>query len=291
MINLKMGENMIREPAVAGAFYENNVKYLRESIEDCFKHRLGPGEVPKLSRINKEKKVNAIMVPHAGYVYSGPTAAHAYSKLVQDGYPETFVILCPNHTGFGEEVSVYNEGSWVVPNGVCDVDNELADEIIKNSNFAKADFKAHLQEHSCEVQLPFLKYFDSNFKIVPICMMDQSVETSKDLANSIYESSQNIGRKITLIDSTDLSHFKSQEKTIEHDNLVFNEVFNANTEGLYQVVKKEQITICGYGPTMVSMEFSKKLGQKNFELLQHSTSGDITLDYASVVGYGSGVWY
>ena len=204
-----MGENMIREPAVAGAFYESNVKYLRESIEDCFKHRLGPKELPKLSRINKEKQVNAIMVPHAGYVYSGPTAAHAYSKLVKDGYPETFVILCPK----------------VVPNGVCDVDNELADEIIKNSNFAKADFKAHLQEHSCEVQLPFLKYFDSNFKIVPICMMDQSVETSKDLANSIYESSQNLGRKITLIDSTDLSHFKSQEKTIEHDNLVFNEVF------------------------------------------------------------------
>ena len=260
-----MGENMIREPAVAGAFYESNVKYLRESIEDCFKHRLGPGEVPKLSRINKEKQVNAI--------------------------PETFVILCPNHTGYGADVSVYNEGSWVVPNGVCDVDNELADEIIKNSNFAKADFNAHLKEHSCEVQLPFLKYFDSNFKIVPICMMDQSVETSKDLANSIYESSQNIGRKITLIDSTDLSHFKSQEKTIEHDNLVFNEVFNANTEGLYQVVKNEQISICGYGPTMVSMEFSKKLGQKNFELLQHSTSGDITLDYASVVGYGSGVWY
>jgi AmmeMemoRadiSam system protein B len=89
--------------------------------------------VPKLSRINKEKQVNAIMVPHAGYVYSGPTAAHAYSKLVKDGYPETFVILCPNHTGYGADVSVYNEGSWVVPNGVCDVDNELADEIIKNT--------------------------------------------------------------------------------------------------------------------------------------------------------------
>ena len=171
---------MIREPIVANKYYEGNVKYLKESIEDCFKHRLGPGEVPKLSRINKEKQVNAIMVPHAVYVYSGPTAAHAYSKLVQDGYPETFVILCPNHTGYGADVSVYNEGSWVVPNGVCDVDNELADEIIKNSNFAKADFNAHLKEHSCEVQLPFLKYFDSNFKIVPICMMDKSVETAKN---------------------------------------------------------------------------------------------------------------
>ena len=282
---------MIREAAVAGAFYENNIKHLRQSIEDCFTHRLGPGEIPKLSRINDDKKVNAIMVPHVVYVYSFPTAAHGYSKLVKDGYPETFVIICPNHTGFGADVSVYNEGSWIVPNGVADVDDELANAIIKNSNFASGDFLAHRNEHSIEVQLPILKYFDSMFKIVPICMMDQSVEASIDLAESIYESCSDLNRKITLIDSTDLSHFKSQEKTIEHDNLVFNEVKNGNTEGLYQVVKNEQITICGYGPTMVSMEYCKKLKQKNFELLQHSTSGDITLDYASVVGYGSGVWY
>ena len=282
---------MIREPAVAGAFYESNVKYLRESIEDCFKHRLGPGEIPKLSRINKEKEINAIMVPHAGYVYSGPTAAHAYSKLVKDGFPETFVIICPNHTGFGEYVSVFNEGSWIVPNGVADVDSELADNIIRNSNYANADFRAHINEHSIEVQLPFLKYFDSSFKIVPICMMDQSVEASVDLVDSIYEAANNLNRKITLIDSTDLSHFKSQEKTIEHDKLVFNEVKNGNTEGLFNVVKKEQITMCGYGPTMVSMEYSKKMNQKDFELLQHSTSGDITLDYASVVGYGAGIWF
>lgn len=282
---------MIREAVVAGTFYENNVKYLRESIEDCFTHRLGPGEIPKLSRVNKEKEVNAIMVPHAGYVYSGPTAAHAYSKLVQDGYPETFVIIAPNHTGFGEHVSIFNEGSWIVPNGVADVDDELANAIIKQSNYAKADFLAHRNEHSIEVQIPLLKYFDSNFKIVPICMMDQSPQASIDLANSIFEAANDLNRKITLIDSTDLSHFKSQEKTIEHDNLVFNEVINGNTEGLYQVVKKEQITMCGYGPTMVSMEYCKKLNQKNFELLQHSTSGDITLDYASVVGYGSGVWF
>ncbi|MBR5503351.1 MAG: AmmeMemoRadiSam system protein B [Methanobrevibacter sp.] len=281
---------MIREAVVAGKFYEENVKYLRESIEDCFKHRLGPGEIPTLSRLNKDKQVNAIMFRHAGYVYSGPTAAHGYSKVVKDGYPETFVIICPNHTGFGEDVSVFNEGTWVVPNGVADVDSQLADAIISQSNFAKADFLAHKMEHSIEVHIPFLKYFASDFKIVPICMRNQSVEASIDLANSIFEARNDLNRNITLIDSTDLSHFKSQEKTIEHDKLVFNEVENGNTEGLYQVVKKEQITICGYGPTMASMEFSKKLGQKNFELLQHSTSGDITLDYASVVGYGSGIW-
>ena len=109
----------------------NGKKILKKTIEDCFMNKFGAGSIPELKTFDGSEYPINIMVPHAGYVYSGPTAAHAYSKLVKDGYPETFVILCPNHTGYGADVSVYNEGSWVVPNGVCDVDNELADEIIK----------------------------------------------------------------------------------------------------------------------------------------------------------------
>lgn len=281
---------MIREATVAGMFYESNIKLLREAIEDSFKHRLGLGYIPELSLVNPDKKVYSIMVPHAGHVYSLPVASHAYGKLVEDGYPETFVIVCPNHTGFGADVSVFNEGSWIVPNGKCDVDDELANLIISKSNYASADYLAHQREHSIEVQLPVLKYFESDFKIVPICMMDQSVEASIDLGNSIYEASQELGRNITLIDSTDLSHFKSQEITLEHDNLFLNEVKSNNIEGVYQTIKNNQISVCGYGPTMASMQFSKKLGLNNFEVLQHATSGNITLDYNSVVGYASGIW-
>ena len=280
---------MIREATVAGMFYESNLKYLRQSIEESFKKGLGVGYIPELSLVNPNKKVHSIMVPHAGYVYSLPVASHAYCKLVEDGYPETFVIICPNHTGFGANVSIFNEGSWIVPNGKCDIDSELANLIISKSNYASADYLAHQREHSIEVQLPVLKYFESDFKIVPICMMDQSIEASIDLANSIYEASQELNRNITLIDSTDLSHFKSQEITLKQDNLLLNEVKSGNIESFYQTVKNNQITICGYGPTMVAMEYSKNFNQ-NFELLKHATSGDSTLDYRSVVGYASGIW-
>jgi len=281
---------MIREATVAGTFYESNVKYLRESIEDCFNHKLGVGKIPKLSLIKKSEEISAIMVPHAGFVYSGPVASHAYYHLVEGGFPDTFVIIGPNHTGLGSRVSVFNEGKWVIPLGNVEVDDELANNIIAKSDFAESDFFAHKEEHSCEVQLPFLKYFSNDFKIVPICMMDQSPQAAYDLANSIYEAKEDLGRNIVIIDSTDLSHFKSQEITTEHDKLVFNEICSGNTEGLFEVVKNHQITMCGFGPTMVAMEFSKKDSKNNFKFLKHSTSGDITLDYASVVGYGSGIW-
>lgn len=281
---------MIREPAVSGMFYESNLKFLRESIEESFKERLGVGYIPEISYVNPKKEVYSIMVPHAGYVYSLPIASHAFAKVVEDGYPETFVIICPNHTGFGEDISVFNEGAWLVPNGKCVVDDELSDLIISKSNYAKVDYFAHQREHSIEVQLPVLKYFNSDFEIVPICMMDQSVDASIDLANSIYEASQELNRNITVIDSTDLSHFRPQEITLDHDDLFLNEVIGGNIESLYETVKNNQISVCGYGPTMTTMEYSKKLGLNNFKLLKHATSGNVSLDYNSVVGYASGLW-
>lgn len=281
---------MIREAAVSGMFYQNNVRYLRESIESAFIDRLGVGYLPKLSLVKKNENIKSIMVPHAGYTYSLPIASHAYTKLIEDGFPDTFVIICPNHTGFGEEVSVFNEGSWLVPIGKCVVDDELANSIIHNSNFAVADYLAHQREHAIEVQLPILKYFESDFKIVPICMMDQSPEVAIDLSNSIYESCEELGRNVALIDSTDLSHFRPHEITLNLDNLFLNEVASGNIESVYETIKNNSISVCGYGPTMVAMEFSKKLGFNNFEILKHATSGDVTLDYNSVVGYASGFW-
>ena len=259
---------MIREACVAGMFYENNIKLLRESIEDSFNSKMGPGSVPKMSLVKKGESISAIMVPHAGYIHSGAVAAHASSK----------------------PVSVLHEGKWMIPIGKVEVDSELADGIISKSKYAQADFTAHMREHSVEVQLPFLKFFSNDFKIVPICMMDQSPAASRDLAEAIYEASIELGRKIVIIDSTDLSHFKSQELTEEHDKMVFNEIQNGNTDGLYETVKRNNITMCGYGPTMVAMEYSKKVSNYNFEFLKSATSGDTTLDYKSVVGYGSGVF-
>lgn len=237
---------MIREAAVSGMFYQDNVRYLRESIESAFIDRLGVGYLPKLSLVKKNENIKSIMVPHAGYTYSLPIASHTYTKLIEDGFPDTFVIICPNHTGFGEEVSVFNEGSWLVPIGKCVVDDELANSIIDNSNFDVVDYLAHQREHSIEVQLPILKYFESDFKIVPICMMDQSPEVAIDLSNSIYESCEELGRNVALIDSTDLSHFRPQEITLDFDNLFLNEVASGNIESVYEIIKNNSISVWSY---------------------------------------------
>ena len=151
---------MLRKPAVAGAFYPDNPNELRKLIESCF---LESGEIPNLNTFEGNDYPIHVMVPHAGYQYSGAIAAKGYCKIVQNGFPEVFIILSPNHTGFGSEISVFNEGEWITPFGNVEVDSEFADEIISISDIASADFHAHLREHSIEVQLPFLQIWPNQF--------------------------------------------------------------------------------------------------------------------------------
>ena len=159
---------MLRKPAVAGSFYPSDAENLNRLIESCFLD--GVGFIPELKDFEGDTYPINVMVPHAGYQYSGAIASHGYCNIVENGFPEVFIILSPNHTGFGSEISVFNEGEWITPLGNVEVDSEFADEIISVSDYASADFQAHVQEHSIEVQLPFLQYFSSDFKIVPITM-------------------------------------------------------------------------------------------------------------------------
>ena len=138
---------MIRKPAVAGTFYPENPEVLKKTIEDCFKNKFGIGHIPKLNDFDGSDYPVNVMVPHAGYIYSGPVASHGYCQIVQNGFPEVFIILSPNHTGFGSEISVFNEGEWITPLGNVEVDNEFADAIIGISNIASADFHAHIHVH------------------------------------------------------------------------------------------------------------------------------------------------
>ena len=181
---------MLRQPAVAGAFYPDNPEKLVELIESSFLDDAGVGHIPKLNSFeDKDYPIN-VMVPHAGYQYSGAIASHGYCKIVENGFPEVFIIISPNHTGFGSEISVFNEGSWITPLGNVEVDAEFADAVIDASDFASADFTAHIREHSIEVQLPFLQYFSDDFKIVPITMGRQNFVTSSDLAKAIFEAAE-----------------------------------------------------------------------------------------------------
>ena len=281
---------MLRQPAVAGAFYPDNPEKLIELIESSFLDDAGVGHIPKLKSFeDKDYPIN-VMVPHAGYQYSGAIASHGYCKIVENGFPEVFIIISPNHTGFGSEISVFNEGSWITPLGNVEVDAEFADAVIDASDFASADFSAHIREHSIEVQLPFLQYFSDDFKIVPITMGRQNFVTSSDLAKAIFEAAEKLDKSYCVIASTDLSHFNNQEKANKVDAFVMEDIEEMNEFKLFEEVVQYNITMCGYGPVMTTMSLSKKVNKNTSEILAYGTSGDVSGDFTSVVGYASGIF-
>ena len=281
---------MLRQPAVAGSFYPDDVENLKRLIESCFLEESGVGFIPELNKFEgKDYPIN-VMVPHAGYQYSGAIASHSYCNIVKNGFPEVFIIISPNHTGFGSEISVFNEGEWITPLGNVEVDSEFADEIISVSDYASADFQAHVQEHSIEVQLPFLQYFSSDFKIVPITMESQTFVTSNDLANAIFEAGNKLGKSYCVIASTDLSHFNNQEKANKVDGFVLEDIAEMNEFKLFEEIVQFNITMCGYGPVMTNISLSKRCGKNSCEILAYQTSGDVTGDFTSVVGYASGIF-
>ena len=281
---------MLRQPAVAGSFYPNNPEILKKTIEECFLSDSGVGEIPKLNTFDGVDYPINIMVPHAGYQYSGAIASHGYCNLVQIGFPEVLIILSPNHTGYGSEVSVFNEGDWITPLGTVNVDNEFANAIISNSDIASADFNAHLYEHSIEVQLPFLQYFSNDFSIVPITMGSQSFTASSDLAKAIFEAGNELNKSYAVIASTDLSHFNNQEKANTVDGYVLEDIEDMNEFKLFEEVIQYNITMCGYGPVMTAISLSKMTNKNSCEILAYGTSGDVTGDLSSVVGYASGIF-
>lgn len=281
---------MIRNPAVSGSFYPNNPEELKKTIENSFLHEFGVGKIPKLDKFDGGEYPINVMVPHAGYQYSGPVASHSYCEIVQNGFPEVFIILSPNHTGLGSEISVFNDGEWVTPLGSVEVDSEFADSIISFSDIASADFHAHINEHSIEVQLPFLQYFSNDFKLVPITMGSQTFSASSDLANAIIKAAEKLNKSYCVIASTDLSHFNNQEKANKVDSFVLEDIEEMNEFKLYEEIIQYNITMCGYGPVMTTISLSKQLNKNDCEILAYKTSGDISGDFTSVVGYASGIF-
>jgi len=277
----------VRRPAVAGAFYAGSERGLRRQIEWCFKHELGPGELPKPPNKPLECLV-ALVCPHAGYMYSGPVAAHAYARLAREGKPDTVIILGPNHTGFGSSVAISVGGAWRTPLGDVEVDTRVAEAIMDKAKIISADDEAHIYEHSIEVQLPFLQYLYGNtFKFVPICMIFQDVRTSTEVGEAVAGAIEELGLNALVIASTDLTHYERHEIAVKKDAEVIKAVEALDVPGLYRAVEELPVSMCGYGPTAVAMVAAKKLGAARGELLKYATSGDITGDRSAVVGYAA----
>lgn len=275
-----------RYPAVAGYFYESDPTQLINQIERAFQHPLGPGSLPKVSGERVRKSIGFIS-PHAGYVYSGPIAAHSYHKLAEEGKPEVFVIVGPNHTGRGTALSVMTEGIWFTPLGEVPIDTEFAKAIVRESEYASPDIEAHMEEHSVEVQIPFLQYLFKNIKIVPIVMMLQTTRIAKDLAKAIEVAAEKLGRDYVFIASTDFTHYEPHEIAVKKDALAIERIINIDPEGLYNVVEKYNISMCGPGPVMTLLHIAKRRGVSKAEKLAYATSGDVSGDKSLVVGYAS----
>ncbi|NYB52777.1 MAG: AmmeMemoRadiSam system protein B [Methanobacteriaceae archaeon] len=279
---------MIRRPAVAGMFYEADGNALKERIKWCYLHQIGPGMIP--GEIGTKRSIRGLISPHAGYVYSGPVAAHSFFKLAADGMPETLVILCPNHTGMGSGLSTMTEMSWLTPLGEVEVDREFALALMDEYSLLDDDPSAHLQEHSCEVQLPFLQEISPDFKMVPISMMMQDMETSHELGLAIAQTSNDLGRDVVVIASTDFTHYQPHEVAQTHDTKVLEAIKEMDEELMVNQIRKYNVTMCGYGPVIATITASKTMGANEAKILKYATSGDTGGDYSSVVGYGSAVF-
>ncbi len=274
----------MRKPAVAGSFYAGSATGLRRQIEDCFKHTLGPGSFPGVSKT--ERRILGLVSPHAGYVYSGPVAAHGFFQLASEGKPKTVVILGPNHRGVGAAVALSREDKWQTPLGELEIDSGVGGQIVSAARWAQWDDLAHSWEHSIEVQLPFLQYiYRSEFRVVPIAMLSQDLEVSQDLGKAIAIALK--GKDGLIIASTDLTHYESQSVASKKDRSALEAILGLDTKKLAEVVSSHNISMCGPGPVMTMLTACKQLGANKARLLHYATSGDISGDYSQVVGYAS----
>jgi len=275
----------VRRPCQAGAFYEANPEALTKQIESCFCHHLGPGRIPIAAK-TECKHIIGLVCPHAGYMFSGPVAAHAYYELAMDGAPDTVVIFGPNHTGYGSALSAMNEGSWRTPLGDVEVDNEVANAIVRESRIVDIDESAHRFEHSIEVQLPFLQYlYGSNFKIVPICFLIQDSTSAREVGQAVGRTLS--GKNAVIIASSDMTHYEPQVQAEKQDRRALEAIEAMDEARLFSIVEEESLTACGVGPIAALITATKVLGGEKAKLLCYETSGDMIGDYSSVVGYAA----
>ncbi|HZY94639.1 MAG TPA: AmmeMemoRadiSam system protein B [Candidatus Bathyarchaeia archaeon] len=274
-----------RPPAQAGKFYPATERAVRTKIQESFLHPLGPGRIPPKGTTMNDRTVGLI-VPHAGYDYSGPVAAHGYYALGLSGVNHSAIILGPNHTGLGTGVSTMVEGEWSTPLGDVPVDTELAKRIIDESGLIDVDETAHKYEHSIEVQLPFLQFlYPAKFSFVPICMMLQDLQTSLEIGRAVAKAAKQ--HRAVVIASSDWTHYEPQEEAVMKDKEALQAAIQMDERKFQKVIEEKGVSACGYGPVTALIQAAKILGATKPRLLSHQTSGDITGDTGAVVGYAA----
>jgi AmmeMemoRadiSam system protein B len=263
---------MLRLPAVAGQFYPDNPQELAALVENYTK--LEPQE--------QKRKVRACLVPHAGYVYSGGVAGAVFSRI---SLAKKILLLGVRHRPPGEDLAILSEGKWRTPLGDVPVDTELAAKLRKECPALREDSVAHSREHSLEVELPFLQVLHPGFSFVPVAVgtlrFEDLAETGEGIARVLNETRE----EILIVTSSDMNHYEDDRITREKDRKAIECLLEVDAKRLYQVCRDEEISMCGLGPAITMLTAMKRLGVERAELVRYSTSGEVTGDRDSVVGY------
>jgi AmmeMemoRadiSam system protein B len=264
---------MIRQPAVANQFYPGREEDLKKDISSRIKPATGE---------QKKEKVLALVSPHAGYIYSGNVAGAVYA--VADITKEV-IVMGPNHHGLGAPFAVMAQGVWRMPWGEITINEKLANLLIEESRWLRTDDQAHIQEHSVEVQLPFIQYVKPDVEFVPIVFGRADFKTCEEIGTAIARAIRKFGRPVVIIASTDMTHYESQESAQKKDQLAIDRVRSLDPSGLLETVDENNISMCGVIPTTITMIAAKELGATTANLVAYATSGDVSGDYSYVVGY------
>jgi MEMO1 family protein len=260
----------IRHPAVAGRFYPNDPAVLLDAVTSYLSPKRNPLEAI------------GCIAPHAGYMYSGPTAGSVFARLI---FPRHCIILCPNHTGMGHPLSIMSEGAWETPLGRVNIDSDLANVLKKRFAALVEDSDAHSREHAIEVELPFLQVCRPDFTFVPIALGTHQLALLQGLGEALADVVRAQAKPVMLIASSDMNHYESDAITRVKDGKALDRILALDPSGLFEVAMKEGISMCGLGPTVTMLTAAKRLGATTAELTQYATSGDVSGDRDMVVGY------
>ncbi len=261
----------MRAPVVANRFYPGSAAALTGTISE-----MDPG----ITADDKQDAV-AVIAPHAGYIYSGPVAAETVARV---NVPDTVVILGPNHHGRGASLALGTE-DWQMPMGDVEINKELAALVLDRSTVITEDEAAQEYEHSLEVQVPFLQYYNPSLRIVPIVVSHVTYATCQEAAHDLTAAIKAYGKPVLLVASTDMTHYESRQDASRKDSLALEKIEAMDPQGLYDTVIGNRISMCGIMPTTIVVLTAQELGATRADLVRYTDSGEASGDTDQVVGY------
>jgi AmmeMemoRadiSam system protein B len=263
---------MLRLPAVAGQFYPADPRELTRLI------RKFSAEDPGV----KKTRARACLVPHAGYIYSGGVAGAVFARMI---LPKQILVLGVRHSPIGEDLAILSEGAWRTPLGDAPVDETLAQRVKVACPGLREDSIAHSREHSLEVEIPFLQILDPGFSFVPVAVGTLRFEDLHELGMGVARVLKESQEEILVVTSSDMNHYEPDDATRIKDAKAIDRLTAVDARGLFEVCRKEKISMCGLGPAVMMLTAMKELGVESGEVVRYATSGDVNGDRDAVVGY------